>query len=176
MSTSQILSLWLCLYLGLPSVWRQWRGSQCSILQCGRDEKVHSLWRWLFYNTWASEVYYVWQWHERFFQCCSWRSGYHTIYPRCKYEYSDIITRSYPANTKHLYNILYNVGPTSKTLGRRCTNVIQMFCVCWVVIYFHLVFVLLDMFPENIKHNVGWNGYDKVHNHLPQIYFVTVAT
>ena len=26
---------------------------------------------------------------------------------------------------------LYNVGPTSKTLGRRCTNVIQMFCVCW---------------------------------------------
>ena len=26
---------------------------------------------------------------------------------------------------------LYNVGPTSKTLDRRCTNVIQMFCVCW---------------------------------------------
>ena len=26
---------------------------------------------------------------------------------------------------------LYNVGPTSKTLGRRCINVIQMFCVCW---------------------------------------------
>ena len=24
---------------------------------------------------------------------------------------------------------LYNVGPTSKTLGRRCINVIQMFCV-----------------------------------------------
>ena len=27
---------------------------------------------------------------------------------------------------------LYNVGPKSKTLSRRCTNVIQMFCVCWV--------------------------------------------
>ena len=26
---------------------------------------------------------------------------------------------------------LYNVGPTSKTLGRRCTNIIQLFCVCW---------------------------------------------
>ena len=26
---------------------------------------------------------------------------------------------------------LYNVGPTSKTLCRRCTNVMQMFCVCW---------------------------------------------
>ena len=25
---------------------------------------------------------------------------------------------------------LHNVGPTSKTLGRRFTNVIQMFCVC----------------------------------------------
>ena len=27
---------------------------------------------------------------------------------------------------------LYNVGSTAKTLGRRFTNVIQMFCVCWV--------------------------------------------
>ena len=26
---------------------------------------------------------------------------------------------------------LYNAGPTLKTWGRRCTNVIQMFCVCW---------------------------------------------
>ena len=32
-----------------------------------------------------------------------------------------------PTNTKHLYN----VGPTSKTLKRRCTNGTQMFCVCW---------------------------------------------
>ena len=36
-------------------------------------------------------------------------------------------TTGNPVNTKHLYN----VGSTSKTLGRRCTNVIQMFCVCW---------------------------------------------
>ena len=28
---------------------------------------------------------------------------------------------------------LCNVGPTSKTLGRRCINVIQMSCVCWDV-------------------------------------------
>ena len=27
---------------------------------------------------------------------------------------------------------VYNVGPTHKTLGRRCTNVIQMLCVSWV--------------------------------------------
>ena len=41
------------------------------------------------------------------------------------------------ALNKHTYkhktfvSHLYNVGPTFKTLGRRCTNVIQMFCVCW---------------------------------------------
>ena len=38
----------------------------------------------------------------------------------------------HPVNTTHMYD-LYNVGPTSKTLGRRCINVIQMFCVCWEV-------------------------------------------
>ena len=32
-----------------------------------------------------------------------------------------------PANTKHLYNIVYNVGPTSKTLGRRCTMLFKCF-------------------------------------------------
>ena len=26
---------------------------------------------------------------------------------------------------------LCNVGPMSKTLGRRCINAIQMCCVCW---------------------------------------------
>ena len=34
---------------------------------------------------------------------------------------------------QHLYNIC---AMLSKTLGRRCTNVILMFCVCWVT--FHL--------------------------------------
>ena len=37
----------------------------------------------------------------------------------------------YPANTKHCYDIT-DVGSTSKTLGRRCVNVINMFCICWV--------------------------------------------
>ena len=32
-----------------------------------------------------------------------------------------------PVNKKHLSNM------TSKMLGRRCTNVIQMFCVCWAL-------------------------------------------
>ena len=31
-----------------------------------------------------------------------------------------------PANTDHLYNIC-----TTSTLVQHCTNVIQMFCVCW---------------------------------------------
>ena len=32
---------------------------------------------------------------------------------------------------------LYNVGPTSSVLGRRCTNSIQMLCVCWAVKWEH---------------------------------------
>ena len=41
-----------------------------------------------------------------------------------------------------------NVGPSSKTLGRRCINVIQMSCVCWE---------LQEDFLSNIVHlfNVG---------------------
>ena len=35
----------------------------------------------------------------------------------------------YPANTKHLNNIC----TTSSMLVQHCTNVIQMFCVCWIV-------------------------------------------
>ena len=36
-----------------------------------------------------------------------------------------------PLNTMHFVYHLYNDGPTSKTLGRRCINVIQMLCVYW---------------------------------------------
>ena len=41
--------------------------------------------------------------------------------------------RNVPSKHETFLKHLYNVGPTSKTLGRRCANVIQMFCVCWVV-------------------------------------------
>ena len=36
---------------------------------------------------------------------------------------------------KTFFSHLYNVGPASKTLGRRCINVIQMFCIYWEVAY-----------------------------------------
>ena len=36
-----------------------------------------------------------------------------------------------PSKHKTVVYHLNNVGPTSKTLGLRCTNVIQMFCVSW---------------------------------------------
>ena len=36
-----------------------------------------------------------------------------------------------PSKHKTFVEHLYNVGATSQTLGRRCTNVVQMFCVCW---------------------------------------------
>ena len=38
-----------------------------------------------------------------------------------------------PSKHKTFVKHLYNVGPASETLGRRYINVIQMFCVCWVV-------------------------------------------
>ena len=38
-----------------------------------------------------------------------------------------------PSKHKIFVQHFYKVGSTSKTLGRRCTNVIQMFCVCWDV-------------------------------------------
>ena len=39
-----------------------------------------------------------------------------------------------PRKHKTFVYHLYNDGRTSKTLGRRCTNGIQMFCVRWVEI------------------------------------------
>ena len=42
-----------------------------------------------------------------------------------------LMTSQVTRQTQNIWITLYNVGPTSKTLGRRCTNVIQMFCVCW---------------------------------------------
>ena len=47
------------------------------------------------------------------------------------------IKRSERLTRKHktfvgLYHLCI-VGPTSKTLGRRCTYVIHMFCFCWFV-------------------------------------------
>ena len=37
----------------------------------------------------------------------------------------------HPSKHKTYIYHLYNVGLVSKTLGRRCTNNIQMFCVYW---------------------------------------------
>ena len=46
-----------------------------------------------------------------------------------------------PSEHKTFVRHLYNVGPTWKTLGRRCTNGIQMLCFFTVVVlYFATVF------------------------------------
>ena len=47
-----------------------------------------------------------------------------------------------PSKHKTFEKQLYNVGPTSKTLGRRCIYVIKMFCVCWGVITMYINCVL----------------------------------
>ena len=38
----------------------------------------------------------------------------------------------YPVNTKHLYNIYAILDQPRRQLGRRCVNVIQISCACWV--------------------------------------------
>ena len=40
----------------------------------------------------------------------------------------------FPANPKHLHNIC--ATSDQRTLVQRCTNVIQMVCVCWASFYF----------------------------------------
>ena len=45
-----------------------------------------------------------------------------------------------PKSTKNI-QYLYNVGPTSKTLGRHCINIIQIFYICLDV----LCYYILDM-------------------------------
>ena len=75
-----------------------------------------------------------------------WSSRPTSDYPRCPPIKSPVISSrsnsarippSYPSEHWTFVWPLYNVGPTSKTLGRRCTNVIQMFC---------------DPVPANTKH------------------------
>ena len=44
----------------------------------------------------------------------------------------------HPSQRKTFIWHLYNVGPTSKTLGRCCINVMQIFCVSWVAFYYIL--------------------------------------
>ena len=56
------------------------------------------------------------------------------------------------ANTEHFYNF----GPTSKTFGGRCTNFMQMFCVCWA-----LSIILGDIFFRISKLEVGTNCYER---------------
>ena len=65
---------------------------------------------------------------------------------------------NYPANTRLLYIICNNVGPTSKTLGRRCTNVIQKFCVCWVELSYKLLLLqgLQTALIRDVHPMLGW--------------------
>ena len=69
----------------------------------------------------------------------------------CQYIYFDgyIATAS---KVKHLYN----GGPTSRTLGRRCINVIQMFCVYWVTTFSNFNKIIHIYFSCSPKYNVFW--------------------
>ena len=61
-----------------------------------------------------------------------------------------------PLNTKYLYN----VDPTSLTLVRHCTNLIQMHCVYWPNRYNHFIYNLVIISILDMKgcicHLVKW--------------------
>ena len=50
----------------------------------------------------------------------------------CAHNIGQTAEGTFPRKHKTFVQHLYNVGPSSKTLDRRCINVVQMFCVCWV--------------------------------------------
>ena len=73
----------------------------------------------------------------------------------------DVIFARYSLNTKHLYNIC-------AMLGRRCINVIQMFCICWLnrefsIFYSIVAAILNNVFILIIAH-IQINAHD--HNNL----------
>ena len=62
-----------------------------------------------------------------------------------------------PSKNKTSVWHLYNVGPTSKTLGQHCTNVIQMLCVCWVntPIALSLECCINESSPRKVRYSWG---------------------
>ena len=55
-----------------------------------------------------------------------------------------------PASLKTFASHLYNVGPTSSTLVQHCTNVIQMFRVCWGVTGPRLTLMQCDVITSRV--------------------------
>ena len=55
-----------------------------------------------------------------------------------------------PSKHKTFAYYLYNVEPTSKPLIRRCTHVIQFFCVCWEYSRPNSAFYIYFMSPSII--------------------------
>ena len=48
----------------------------------------------------------------------------------CRWSYRHVHSQGHPSKHKTFVEHSYNVGPASKTLGRCCTNAIQMLFVC----------------------------------------------
>ena len=99
-----------------------------------------------------------------------------------------------PVSTKHLYNLLYNVGPTSLTLVQHCTNVTQMCCVCWgggggvwmiggvsddtlfFLLPFSLRFVCWWMGPHArpLRHLSAWQYHEHYHPSLIAVKYIAL--
>ena len=62
---------------------------------------------------------------------------------------------------------LCNAGPTSKTLGRRCTNVIQIFCTNILCLLGYLQYIIMEL--NSTKENICYSLCRLIHLHsLPR--------
>ena len=69
---------------------------------------------------------------------------------------------------------VYNVGPTAKTLGGRCRNVIQTFCVCWVCGNLEYSDIVCDLFMETYL--IHPFVIIRLFSNLKYTYFIALTT
>ena len=80
------------------------------------------------------------------------RNVYGLMYMQSIFVHSSVYhNNAIPANTKHLYNISTMLAWS----GRRCINVVQMFCVCW-----DIFFTSWDFWPRSSNRPKSFIGRD----------------
>ena len=118
--------------------WKMFTHKKCNVFcMCSRCS-YHA---YLFIKKWSFDVFDLVSHFLRTFFCLSrnnlnkiiYSTGVKKVHLEIKLEVLGkyVSNMQYPSKHKTFVYHLYNVGPTSKTLGRRCTNVIQLFCAYW---------------------------------------------
>ena len=88
---------------------------------------------------------------------CDWFRGTNTAQSKSANTHRRMWLYVYLANTKHLYNICTMLDQRLPTLVQYWTNLIQMFCVCWVPRLFISVYRFLYLKqPQNVNPMLYW--------------------